>query len=508
VKPLRIAIIDVLDVSPVIDRFRKPILANLAPVMPQAIAVWCEEEGHEVHMDFCSGHKFMFDCLDDTYDVVIIASATWSSVIAYALGNYYRSKGAITILGGPHARAYPEHAVQYFDYVFGLTDKDVFVDVLQTLDRHRPIGKFISARAQPKALPSVRQRWKYVSRLMDASPWVRSVMMSGSLGCPYTCSFCVDATVPYQTMDFDQIRDDLTFVSDNVRNPITLWADPNFGVRFNDYLTLIEETIPAGNMRFAAESSLTLLTEANVKRLQKNGFMVMMPGIESWYDFGAKSKTRKIPAQEKLDIVADQISMIGDHIPFIQANLIMGMDSDAGAEPFDLTKEFLRRTPGIFPSVSMLISYGRSAPDNLRYQSENRVIPLPFHAMDASTTNVRPKNYGLEEYYQHWIDMYEDVHSWSAIRKRVQKGRGLEIKGIMAARSIFESRAMLAHLKKVQRYLREDRGFRAFFEQDTDVLPSVYLESAKHYLGPLLEWLPEGALTHDPYAHSKELKLA
>ena len=31
--------------------------------------------------------------------------------------------GAITVIGGPHARCYPEDTARYFDYVLGFTDK-------------------------------------------------------------------------------------------------------------------------------------------------------------------------------------------------------------------------------------------------------------------------------------------------------------------------------------------------------------------------------------------------
>ena len=33
--------------------------------------------------------------------------------------------------------------------------------------------------------------------------------MIGSLGCPYTCSFCIDSTVDYQPLSFSQLRDDI-----------------------------------------------------------------------------------------------------------------------------------------------------------------------------------------------------------------------------------------------------------------------------------------------------------
>src|SRR3990172_493919 len=98
--------------------------ANFANIMPQAIAVWCEEEGHDVKYLCYRGFENLADEFQDDYDIVFIGAYTQCAQLAYALSNLLRSKGAVTALGGPHARSYPQDALKYFDYVFGLTDRD------------------------------------------------------------------------------------------------------------------------------------------------------------------------------------------------------------------------------------------------------------------------------------------------------------------------------------------------------------------------------------------------
>ena len=56
-------------------------------------------------------------------DVVFIGAFTEAALLAYSLSNLFRSRGAVTVLGGPHARCYPEDARKYFDYVLGFTDQ-------------------------------------------------------------------------------------------------------------------------------------------------------------------------------------------------------------------------------------------------------------------------------------------------------------------------------------------------------------------------------------------------
>jgi hypothetical protein len=55
----------------------------------------------------------------------------------------------------------------------------------------------------------------------------------------------------------------------------------------------------------------------------------------------------------------------------------------------------------------------------------------------------------------------------------------------------------------IRRRLDEDPQFLPYFEQETTQLPRFYWDLVRKDLGHLWEWLPEGALDHDPNAYSK-----
>ena len=76
--------------------------------------------------------------------------------------------------------------------MLGFTDRVVIRDVLQDCSAHRPIGMHLAARQQPAALPGVRERWKFIAPTLQKAPFIKIVPMLDSLGCPYTCSFCID----------------------------------------------------------------------------------------------------------------------------------------------------------------------------------------------------------------------------------------------------------------------------------------------------------------------------
>src|SRR5438093_5022723 len=291
--------------------------------------------------------------------------------------------------------------------------------MLRDCATHRPLGVHLSAATQPLELPTLEQRWRFVETTLAKAPTIKIVPMIGSLGCPYTCSFCIDSTVDYQPLGFEQLRDDLSFLLTKMKNPIVGWHDPNFGVRFDDYMEAVESAAPRGSIRHIAESSLSLLAEPHLKRLRQNGFQAILPGIESWYDLGNKSKTRRT-GMDKVKQVSEHVNMILRYIPYIQTNFVMGLDGDMGPEPFELTKTCIDLSPGAFPAYSLLSAFGRAAPMNLDYQRAGRVLPFPFTFLNNNhAMNVRPANYSWPEFYDLLVDLSRYSFSWRAIARRV-----------------------------------------------------------------------------------------
>jgi hypothetical protein len=502
-RKLRIGVIDLVSKGPTRALYARVMNANLASIMPQVIAVWCEAEGHDVTFVCYTGFENLVDELPADVDLVFIGAFTEAAQTAYALSSLFRSRGAVTALGGPHARCFPEDAAKYFDYVFGFTDRATLRDVLKDGAPHRPFGRRVAAPGQPLSLPGIRERWKFIEPTLRKAPALKLVPMLASLGCPYTCSFCIDATVPYQPLDLQVLKDDLRFLLTKQRRPRVAWHDPNFGVRFDETLGAIEEAVPPGSIDFAAESSLSLLSEPHLARLKRNGFGALLPGIESWYDLGNKSRTGWRKGIAKVEEVSAHVNTILRYVPYVQTNFVLGLDSDMGEEPFELTKRFVDLTPGAFPGYSLLSAFGRAAPLNLQYQRAGRVLPFPFHFLDNNhAMNVRPQNYSWPDFYDQVIGLTRHTFSWPAIAKRFRAARTAVPRWLNTVRAVSsEGFGRIRHYSELRARLDTDPQVQAFFGQATSELPRFYEEQVRRDLGPLWSWLPEGALDHDPHAY-------
>ena len=505
-KKLKIGIIDLVHKGPTKSLYARVMHANLASIMPQVVATWCEQEGHNVQYICYTGLENLSKELPENIDVIFITAFTQSALMAYALSNMFRSQGAVTVLGGPHARCYPDDALQYFDYVTGFTDKDVIIDILNDARPHRPTGMLISADRQPTILPGVRERWKFIDITLKKAPFMKIIPMIASMGCPYTCAFCIDSVVQYQTMDYDQLKEDLRHIAKMKNPPWVGWHDPNFGIRFNETLDVLEDAVAPGSLTYVAESSLAVLSENNLKRMQKNSFGGLLPGIESWYDLGNKSKAGRTKGIDKVKQVAEHANMIMRYVPYLQTNFVFGLDSDFGSEPFELTKKFVDYSPGSFPGYSLLSAFGEAAPLNLSYQEDDRVLPFPFHFLNNHLAmNVKPKNYDWVTFYDHIIDITEYTFSWKAIYRRMKANGGGVPRWLNFVRAVsHEGSGRIKFFKKIRNNLKNDTAFKDYFDGKTSELPQFYIDIIKRDLGYMWQWLPEGALYHDHKAYLKK----
>jgi hypothetical protein len=258
-----------------------------------------------------------------------------------------------------------------------------------------------------------------------------------------------------------------------------------------------------GKFRFIAESSLSILTDKHLKLLQHNGFIALLPGIESWFDLGNKSGASRITGEEKVKQVSAHVNRILSYVPYVQTNFVLGMDNDIGDEPFQLTKRFLDLTPGAFPGFSLLTAFGEAAPLNLEYQKVRRVLPFPFHFLNNHLAmNVKPKNYDWVDFYDRVINLTEYAFSGKRMYRRFVNSHGTAPKWMNLMRAVSsEGWGRLKFYRKVRENLLHDRSFRQYFEGGSTQLPEFYTKKIRSDLGRWWQWLPQGALAHNAYAY-------
>ena len=459
-----------------------------ASVMPQAVSVWCRQMGHESFYATYYGQGDPKALLPDDLDVVFISTYTQASALAYALAQLYRLDGARTVIGGPHAKSFPDDCRRFFDVVVLDCDKTLVEDIL----RQAPNGETVTSGRQLKDLPTVEERMPELqtSIFSGGKPYISStVPMLASIGCPYACDFCIDWSNPFALLPLDRLEADLRFIFEKHPKLLVSFHDPNFAVKFDEVFSVLER-IPHGQRSYyIMESSLSILRTSRLEQLRSTGCLYLAPGIESWSAYSNKSGVGSKQADHvKLNQVVDHFRLIREYVPGMQANLMFGLDGDEGDGPAELTKEFMSRAPFVWPTINIPTPFG-GTPLFDRYLDEERILTsMPFAFYYAPHIVTTLKNYDPITYYEHLVDMYSHMASPRVVMKRLITTPGYPLRVLHALRSQGAWRIQREY-KRILRVMKTDRDFRAFHEGRSKALPEYYHRKFEAALGPYAELL-------------------
>jgi radical SAM superfamily enzyme YgiQ (UPF0313 family) len=166
----------------------------------------------------------------------------------------------------------------------------------------------------------------------------------------------------------------------------------------------------------------------------------------------------------------------------LQANFMFGTDVDRGDEPVELTKEFMRRLPFVWPTINIPTPFG-GTPLYDRCLSEGRILrsmPFSFYYTPYLVTTL--KNYHPLEYYEKLADMYSVMTSGKMIADRLFTDAPPALRMLHVLRSL-AMKKFLAAFRRIRNMLRTDPRFRAFHEGRSAALPDYYRRVYERKLG-------------------------
>ena len=460
---------------------------HYASIMPQAVSVWSRSLGHETFYATYWGQRDPQRLLPDDLDVVFLSAYTSASALATALGKLYRRRGALTVLGGPHAKGFPEDARRFFDVVVQECDRTLVEELL----KDRPRGEVLTSGRPLRDVPTVAERLPELAVAHFTRGQATStsfIPLLASLGCPYACDFCTDWDNPYRLAPLDQLEEDLRFVSSRFPRALVPFHDPNFAIRFDEVLGVLERIPPRRRNRYVIQTSLSVLSETRLRRLRDTRCAYIAPGIESWLDYSNKANVASTHGgRRKLEEVVATFEMIRPYVPGMQANFIFGIDGDAGPEPIELSKEFASRVPDVWPNFNVPTPFG-GTPLYERHLAEGRILrAMPFALYYTPYLVTRLHHYSAEEFYGHLIDLVSHLVSPALVRRRTRLlSGGLHF---LHGLRLLNARRLLAEFRVLRELLRHDRHLRRFHEGEDDTLPPFYEQRFRRQLGRYAELL-------------------
>ena len=462
--------------------YRVVFKKQYASITPQAVAVWCRQLGHRVHYATYYGQRDPGRLLSDELDVIFVSAYTQASPLAYALAKLYRRKRMLTVIGGPHAKSFPLDCLRFFDLVVQDCDKALVDDILRgRFDR----GSIVSSGRPLTDIPGVEERMPEIiaSAFVKGRPVVSStVPLLTSVGCPYTCDFCIDWQNPYTPLPIERLEADLRYLSANWPRVMVSYHDPNFAVRFVHILSIMGELPGRTRNQYIMETSLSVLRGPRLRQLRDTNCIYVAPGIESWTGYSKKSGVGRSAGADKLDRLVNHFRLLHSYRLGLQANFIFGTDADHGEGPVELTKEFIRKLPFVWPVVNVPTPFG-GTPLYDACLAEGRLLrSMPFSCYYTPYLVTTLKNYEPIDYYGKLIEIFSVMTSVDMLRRRLMTRASPGILALHVLRTL-GMRQDLSTFRRLREMLATDRHFRAFHDGRSDVLPEFYHQEYERKLG-------------------------
>jgi radical SAM superfamily enzyme YgiQ (UPF0313 family) len=463
--------------------FSYAVTRQYASIMPQAVSVWCRKLGHQVFYATYFGSGYPEKLLPDDLDVVFISTYTQASALAYALAKLYRKKNTLTVIGGPHAKQFPQDCLRFFDVVVGDCDETLIIEIL----RDKPRGQILASGRVLQSIPGIEERLPEIRRsnFFKGRPFpFTSVPLITSTGCPNSCDFCIDWNSPYQLFPLEQLEADMRYIYRHFPRVAIALHDPNFAVKFEQVFDVLEKTSEHRRNNWAMETSLSTLKDSRLERLKRLGNFYILPGVESWTAYSNKVGAGSgDDPRKKLEKVIEQFNRIRPYVTGIQANFIFGLDVDAGEDPVELTREFASRVPFVMPNINIPVPFGNT-PLYDKYFSENRLLTsMPFTFYYQPYLVFLLKHYAPTTFYEKMIELFSHISSGNLLMKRIHSSPAPFTMGYNVVKTL-GNRQMIVRFREILDLLKTNRQFRAFHEHESDILPEFYHRRYERLLGP------------------------
>jgi hypothetical protein len=244
-------------------------------------------------------------------------------------------------------------------------------------------------------------------------------------------------------------------------------------VNFDQVFAVLEELPPARRPPYMMESSLSVLRPDRIARLGQTNCVLVAPGVESWSDYSNKAGVGRRAGVAKVELVAEHFRRLADNVPYVQANLMFGLDSDAGEAPIELSRLFMDRTPFAWPALNIPVPFG-GTPLHDHLREEGRILEaMPFAFYYAPYLVTKLRNYDPIDYYEKLVALYAHLASPSMLGRRLRTTRHRLIQVVHVARTA-GARSLINRCREILGLLRSDAGVRAFHEGRSARLPEFY----------------------------------
>jgi radical SAM superfamily enzyme YgiQ (UPF0313 family) len=353
---------------------------------------------------------------------------------AYELAAWYRSQGAIVILGGLHVLSCPEEALEHADAIAIGDGVPLWQQILEDIERGALKRRYQADFARPYALDPPPRR-----DILPRDSFLTTTSMIATRGCHNRCGFCYLSTeglhMPYRMRDVDQVAGEIRADA----QPYTVFIDNNLGSR-PDYLRRLCATLRPLNIIWSAAVTIDVTDDPKlVREMALAGCTGVFVGFESLNEGNLVAARKRTPAP--LDY-ARRVALLHAHGIQVNGSFVLGFDHD-GVDVFARTVDWIEDNRLECATFHILTPYP-GTPLFREMQAAGRILHQDWDRYDTAHVVFKPKHMSTEELDHGYAWCYDTLFSHGSIWARRPK----------------DHRAVLPYLAMSYLYKRSNRFWR------------------------------------------------
>jgi radical SAM superfamily enzyme YgiQ (UPF0313 family) len=331
------------------------------------------------------------------YDIVGISCVTSSAVRAYALSNYWKGKGAYTVLGGSHPSLCPDEALSKADTVFvGFAEKS-WPEFLKDY-----------ADGKPKTLYKQDDKTKlsapFPRRELLGKGYMSIPTVIANRGCSNNCSFC---SLPklWGNCDYKRPIDEVIDEVKRLQSKYYLFLDPS-PISDKSYAKEFYEALIPLNIKWGGLSSLDVTQDKCLLDLmRRSGCIGTLLGFESLVQSNMTS-SRKF--NNKVNQYKEVVKTIHGYGMAILGCFVLGFDGDTKEDLLGMV-DAIDELDIELPRYAVLTPFPGTDQFKL-LEEEDRILTHDWSLYDTEHVVFQPANMSPEDLqealYKAWTRTY------------------------------------------------------------------------------------------------------
>lgn len=358
------------------------------------------------------------------YDVVCISMMTVQAERAYEIGDSYRSRGVLTVMGGIHATLMYQEALAHADVVLAGEGEVLFpvfiTDFLsgrhKRLYREHTPGDFNLKKCIPPRYDLLKGYNYPVINLYTTR------------GCPRKCNFCCASNVygeRYRRKENQEIFKEVSDISRMYPDRMLLFADDNLLIMRKESKEMLQG-LEKYDIRWIAQTDITIAEDERLlKQMKQSGCQWVVIGFESLSEKNLRNMERIGFKHKYLREYRERVEGIQAAGIKVYGTFIVGLDEDT-ENIFEKTVSFIQdcNLYGVNITVPTPLP-GTQMREQL--EREGRIISNRWSDYTLWDVVIRPKNLSVSELEEGLCSMYERLNEESNVEQRLRQiWRGLK----------------------------------------------------------------------------------